>query len=240
MVRRRFAAPPVVVATAMLLVAGCGGDEGRSGRAAGSTGSTGSGHAAHTGEHHGGSGTARPTVTRQQLLGKQDLPAGARLRDIELAEYVTQNVGLLERIVTEPEQCAGLLKAVYQASGSDKRGLATAARVNDGRGLIVQTVGAADPGGVTALRELAENCPRVRSSVDEQKSRATYRPLDTGRLEAERSYGVVATNRVAGQDANRSVQIAAIRNGLGISLTISGETGTSPVALANRVLAKLG
>jgi hypothetical protein len=236
-VRRRVLFLFAAATTSLLLVSGCSGDDGGSGRAGSAGASPTSAHAGHSGGQR--DAAVGPRVTKSDLLDKRDLPPGARFQDIKLDEFVTQNVALLERIITDPKECAGLLKTVYQASGSDKHGLATGARVNDGRGLIVQTVGKADPKAVVALRKLAQKCPMVHSSVDEQKSRATYKKLDTSRLKADKSYGVVVMNRVAGQAAARSVQIAAIKDGLGVSLTISGDTGTNDVALANKVLAKL-
>ncbi|MGH3621333.1 MAG: hypothetical protein ACRDQ5_06015 [Sciscionella sp.] len=192
-----------------------------------------------SGSDSGNDSNDRKPPSKEQLLGKADLPAGANITYVELPKYIKQNITQLATAKTQPAACAGLVKALYEGQGAGTKGAVLSATLPNA-GQIVEVLSQAKEDSTGALKKVVQKCGEVRSSAMGQHAVAKYKEFDTAGIKADKVYGLKVTSLTsADQTPTETVQITAIKNGADVTLNFLRDTGADPVKLTNKALSKL-
>lgn len=218
MTRSRGIVTLAAVATVLALLTACSGSDSGNGS-------------------NGESGSKGPS--KEQLLGKSDLPANANISYLELPKYIKQSITQLATAKTKPAECAGLVKALYEGQGANPKGAVLVTSLPGG-GQIVEMLSQARGDTIGALKKVVQKCDQVTSTALGQRAVAKYVEFDTSQIKADKAYGMKVTS-LSSSDPKPTevVQISAIKNGVGVTL-LAADANLDVVKLTNKALSKLG
>lgn len=187
--------------------------------------------------------TATPP-SRQELLGQEDLPPGARIQELDIATMAKQFARLAGSAKIEPAECGKLATQVFEAAktaGGSPTGVGMVALA---RGSSISESILLRPGsfGLAQNEQLLRKCRTMRTTIGNQTTTAHTEPLRLAGVNAEQVSGYrQETTMPGGRGTLTTLAATMTSKGRIVTVSMSGARPASEAeltALANKALSK--
>jgi hypothetical protein len=193
----------------------------------------------------GSSGGSAAVPTKDDLLGKEDLPAGAKVQELDIATMAKQLASLAGQAKIQPAECGKLATQAFdklrQEGGLPKGvgmvALAQASSVSES--IMLKPASFA----IEQNEQLLKKCGTIRTTVGNQTTTAHTAVVQLPGVNADQVSAYTQEIAIPGaQQATLKTSAATmISKGRIITVSLSGAQGATPAQLAelaNKALAK--